>query len=297
MVLPLSFCGMLHLLMNKSVIHVWGGLGSQLFGISLAIELCNLFPKKETSLVFHSSGITRRNLEINLETAPFRIHYRDDYAGANQSIQELVNRKVTARSLAKQALLKSGFLVEANSQLDVDEIKPWTHQYRGHYSYRYISRDNAQAILRLFEDNQILFANTAGEYKSSLKVHFRLGDLATLKRSSLVDPQRVINLLHRLNDINLQSEVTLFSDTPFEAENLLRGGAQSIDFKTLECDAWNTIVNLTFSSTFVGTNSKLSIWAAIFRSRFSIGEISYLPIELEGQMKKNLGSCEGILFY
>lgn len=283
--------------MNQNTVHVWGGFGSQLFGVSLALELCENSSNKDISLIFHNSGITRRNLELDLKVAPFKIVSRDDFSEEYPVSDRSGNHNFNVSTIAKWALIKSRFLNEANDVFDMNKIKPWTSIYRGHYSYRNISTDNITSIIGLFEINGFPFQDNIDDDTNSLRVHFRLGDLKTLKTSSLIAPQRIGKLLQGLAANYSPSEYLLFSDDAMEAKVLLQHESRITDFETSECGSWETIVNLTFSRIFVGTNSKLSVWAAIFRSRLNIGEISYLPIELENQIMRNLGTQRNILFY
>ena len=46
-------------------IHSWGGLGSQLFALSLIFDLVRKFPKKRIELIHHTAGVTRRLFEVD----------------------------------------------------------------------------------------------------------------------------------------------------------------------------------------------------------------------------------------
>lgn len=278
-------------------IHVWGGLGSQLFGISLALDLLDRFPKKHYKLIFHSSGVTRRSLDFELKQAPFKTFYIDDYKDSKAGNGLLFNPKSLITPLVKKILLTTGFLSEASDQLEFNNIKKWTSTYRGHYSYRQITTINACKIIDLLESNKLYFYSKNIGLEKIISVHYRLGDLIALKRSSLVDPARLTSLMKSLSNENVQPEFYLFSDNVQMAYSLLRDKKSSFNLMTLELDAWDTLVKLSFSRVFIGTNSKISIWAAIFRSRLNIGDLTYLPIELRGQIQRNLDSYPRIVFY
>ena len=96
--------------MNQNTVHVWGGFGSQLFGVSLALELCENSSNKDISLIFHNSGITRRNLELDLKVAPFKIVSRDDFSEEYPVSDRSGNHNFNVSTIAKWALIKSRFL-------------------------------------------------------------------------------------------------------------------------------------------------------------------------------------------
>ena len=278
-------------------IHVWGGLGSQLFGISLALDLLDHFPKKQYTIIFHSSGVTRRSLDFELEQAPFKTSYVDDYKESNTVNNLSFTPKSLINPLVKNLLRTTGFLSEANDQLEFNNIKNWTSTYRGHYSYRQITTINTCKMIELLESNKLYFYSTNVGLEKIVSVHYRLGDLVALKRSSLVDPARLKSLMKSLSEQKVRPEFYLFSDNVQMAYSLLRDKKSSFNLMTLELDAWNTLAKLSFSRVFIGTNSKISIWAAIFRSRLNIGDLTYLPIELKGQVQRNLDSYPRIMFY
>lgn len=278
-------------------IHVWGGLGSQLFGISLALDLLDRFPKKQYTIIFHSSGITRRSLDFELEQAPFKTLYIDDYKESNTVNGLLFNPKSLINLLVKKLLRTTGFLSEASNQAEFNNIKNWTSTYRGHYSYRQITTINTRKIIDLLESNKLHFHSKKVGLEKIVSVHYRLGDLVALKRSSLVDPARLTSLMRSLSKQNVRPEFYLFSDNVQMAYSLLRDEKHPFDLMPLDLDAWDTLAKLSFSRVFIGTNSKISIWAAIFRSRLNIGDLTYLPIELRSQIQRNLDSYPRIEFY
>ena len=49
---------------KKLYVHIWGGFGSQLFALALGIDIKNKFPAKEIYYKFHTSGVTKREIEI-----------------------------------------------------------------------------------------------------------------------------------------------------------------------------------------------------------------------------------------
>ena len=60
-------------------IHIWGGLGSQLYGLNCALLVSELLPGKKIFLVFHSGGVTERNLELKLDKLKFDYEIIQDY--------------------------------------------------------------------------------------------------------------------------------------------------------------------------------------------------------------------------
>ena len=45
-------------------VHSWGGLGSQLFALSLIYDLKKKHPRIKVSLIHHTSGISERKFEL-----------------------------------------------------------------------------------------------------------------------------------------------------------------------------------------------------------------------------------------
>jgi len=65
-------------------VHCWGGFGSQIFACVIAKRLASLFPARKIVLIFHSSGVTRRTLEIPKGfTGDFTVLTQDDFRTSN----------------------------------------------------------------------------------------------------------------------------------------------------------------------------------------------------------------------
>ena len=60
-------------------IHCWGGIGSQLFTLALALDLNKRYPKRPIKFIFHTGGVTRRSLEIDFLPEKFRYEVKDDF--------------------------------------------------------------------------------------------------------------------------------------------------------------------------------------------------------------------------
>ena len=64
----------------KLRVHSWGGLGSQLFALSLIFDLVRKFPKKRIELIHHTAGVTRRLFELDFMLSPkIQLIVKDDF--------------------------------------------------------------------------------------------------------------------------------------------------------------------------------------------------------------------------
>ena len=59
-------------------IHIWGGLGSQLYALALKIDLQKKFKTRKVVLVFHNSGVTRRDAELGSAFPHLTHRFRQD---------------------------------------------------------------------------------------------------------------------------------------------------------------------------------------------------------------------------
>lgn len=58
-----------------------------------------------------------------------------------------------------------------------------------------------------------------------------------------------------------------------------------------------TILHLVKSQIFIGSNSKLSVWACLFRQLNNPNSINYLPIEIKHHICENAGYGNQVIFY
>jgi hypothetical protein len=273
-------------------IHVWGGLGSQLFGVSLAHNLKARFPRRSLQIVLHSSGVTRREPEITQLFPELTFVNVDDFS--DRSSHDSGSRK---RSLAffstqivRKILLFLGLLAEENTEQRFP-ARRWTVSIRGHYFHRGISPAFLDMLSFRLEN---LVGVDLKELQNEITLHYRLGDLLELSNKNFVEPLRVISVLTELRNT---SQVYVFSDSPDIAISLLEPVVKPWKLKPMRLPTVETIYAALQGSVFVGTSSKISYWIVLLRLNFSKDSTNYLPVEDQRTMSILSGESSGIHFY
>jgi hypothetical protein len=250
-------------------IHIWGGLGSQLYGWALA-ELISEHSKRKIRLVFHSSGVTKRLSDLNFLKSRHAIDCRDDFA-PNLAEGNKVSKKRNFMSLVK-TFLKFSLIVMYDEQLERGiNPKPWTVAIRGHYTRITYPDWVIKRMMRLASEAHALSPNQ--EVLPGTLFHYRLGDLRTLVDKNPLDSCRFISLQ------DLPQPFFIASDSPETAKSLLLDVFPSTKLEILESLPWQMIDRAIKSETFVGTASKLSFWIIAFRSIKHPKLTNYMPSE------------------
>jgi len=280
-----------------SKIHVWGGLGSQLFAVALAYDLTKRFFRIKPTLILHTSGVTKRQSEMELFTQDFQILEIDDFAtGETSEIGPNVNT-LRIRTLVKQVLIALRVLGLENSSLESRQVKPWTLIYRGHYSYRFISKETTLKIA-----SRLGITTNATEdllYSSGRQVvvHYRLGDLLTLSSKGPISVDRLSLQIKKVCDSLGTNTFLVYSDDSPLARSLLTNSLP--DYHAIPCSGTTieTLKRISESSCFIGTNSKISIWGTILRHYLNPSSQTWLPTEFFKQTESNLGPNHTVIFY
>jgi hypothetical protein len=253
-------------------IHCWGGFGSQLNCLGFALELHQKYPNKKLELFFHSSGVTRREIEIHdLIPSFFDYYFIDDFSDKNF----FGGHKSRFKQFVNHLLALTNIIVYPTCNEDLVKIKFWTLSSRGHYSY-FVFSDKVLSDLAIklgvLEEHVITYPQV---------IHYRLGDLLEIEKGH-VAAEQVLSLLGEMQ----MSKWLVLTDSPAEAKSLLEFNnycLQFIDFLSVKP---KDVLRAGFACrVFVGTNSKLSIWVAILRLRFNRGE-TFLPLTLERTIRQ-----------
>lgn len=240
--------------------HCWGGLGSQLFALALIHDLKLFIPSREFMLVFHSSGVTKREPEI-VELLPVqRFGFIDDYS-IHPIFGESSLSKRIARMLIKKLAYSLGLIASANNDTEFGQVKLWTRHIRGHYSRRKISPLFLKSLESYLEKNHPLEKFSS----SDIVVHYRLGDLLTLEEKRPVAASRLASEIIRLKNL-FPGKVILLSDSPQEAAKLLSRYGIDCDLSFSNLESIQVINLARLSSHFVGTSSKISYWIILLRT-------------------------------
>ena len=263
-------------------IHIWGGLGSQLNGLHVALRLQEKFPQRRLVLIFHTSGVTRRPLELDPIDIPFQTAQIDDFVENNHRVMGTstfspVARKVIVllQQLLKKTLAWLGFLAFANNDLEFERLPNCLLTLRGHYSDLNVSQSNAIKLWGLLFDEPL-----QNILPGKFSLHLRLGDLLSLDNKGPIEKIRVTECLNQVVSQFNVSEFSVFSEgSQAEVDCLLNTSNFSIPFSLIMNDTRELILECAVSEVFVGTNSKVSLWVARFRSSMLGQALSFLPVE------------------
>jgi len=265
-------------------IHVWGGFGSQLFALVAAWRISSKYQWRKVKLVFHSSGVTERSREIPSEwLGDFSIEEKRDFHKheSSQAARESGFIKQFFTRYLDSAIRGFGIVARANSNFDFKKIPPWILDIRGHYTDLFLEDFE---VARLVE---LLNIETHGIPLSAISLHYRLGDLLYLENKSFIKPERILQTLEE--DFDPDMSVNVFSDSATnEVTKLLSSYSFNKNFHCFELSPIETIRLCVNSKEFLGSNSKISLWIAIFRLRKNIG-LTAIPRELQHHIRVQLG--------
>jgi len=256
-------------------IHCWGGLGSQLQALSYYLMLEKKFPGRNLQLVLHTSGITERHSEIDFVRNQINLVSINDFnsevgrAENNHCLR--FNLSTILKNLLKQLLDICRVVITNES--NVMQILPWTTQVRCSYSNIGLSSVLIKTLGELvqFPDKKI--------DSSFIGVHFRIGDLVALKPQSLIDNSTIINLINNLDQKERTlNKIIIYSDSELKLDDFKSLTGSTIEIRNI--DTLNTIFDLTYPRVFIGTNSKVSLWVAIFRYGYKIPGLIFLPTSI-----------------
>ena len=259
-------------------IHCWGGLGSQLLALNYYLRVQELYPRKRIILVLHTSGITARNSEIDFLSNRINLLKVDDYrAGsihkqsrASTSKPKYYFLKVFIKSLANY------FRFVITDDKKILKVKFWTFSVRCTYTSNILRK---QDIVQMAD---ILGITSNSSDQNFTGVHYRMGDLPTLKPSALVPLDSVSKVINNLVKVGaVIDKVRIYSDSIIENSNLQL--PKEIDSEWKSVDTLQTISELSKAHYFIGTSSKVSLWVAIFRWALNTPGDVYLPTSIISQ--------------
>ena len=262
------------LFLNKLTlkIHCWGGLGSQLLALNYYLRVQELYPRKRIILVLHTGGITARNSEIDFLSNRINLRKVDDYhAGANDRQPHASSSKPIfyfLKSFIKSLANYFRFVITDDKK--VLKVKFWTLSVRCTYT------SNVLRIQDVVHMADILGITSNGLEHNFIGVHYRMGDLPTLKPESLISLNAISTVINDiLRNGALVNKIKIFSDSILNDSDLQLPKKIDIEWKSV--DTLQTISELSKAKCFIGTNSKVSFWVAIFRLCLSAPGDIYLP--------------------
>ena len=270
-------------------VHTWGGFGSQLFTAYLILKLQRDIPQRSIVAVNHTSGVSRRTTEFDFDSLGVASKQIEDFNGKNVTTAGFISNKgILGRFFQFLKVLTVRFLkgtkiiVEANSDTSFSLIKPWTLALRGHYTNISLEKDLVKDLYKLLINSQ----NHTKVNSSKIVIHYRLGDLLTLKEKSPVSTERLDAILSSI----ISKDVVPMLLTDSSQDEFSRYVSQSSMLQKcipVTLDPLHTLQLCIGADVFVGTGAKISLWAAIFRQSL-VNQTSYLPNELKWSAKNGL---------
>lgn len=270
-------------------VHVWGGFGSQLYALSLLHHLQEKYTYRKFKLVFHTSGITERKLEISelLDGIP--------YVAKSDFSHKTKTKSPSRRHLNLKSILGFlGVVVSDNSLERKIRLFPWTISIRGHYSYLPIN----SFFLDILETKAVCAQQIE---TPDLFIHYRAGDLVSMKPQSMVSVNQLIDLINEMlrNGGDLKT-IKVATETKDLITTQLKSLESALEIEVQTFNPMEILAIGSKSASFIGTNSKLSLWVAILREvRAQKGNL-YLPKALAANLHRNFGmsfSVKRVLVY
>lgn len=288
-------------------IHCWGGLGSQMYAWALFERLQVEFPNKKFKLVFHTGGVTKRLPDLESLFAKNEKDFVQDFESSDNSISGKSQNKKMGSAIKKsftraikQVFISTGFAASANNETEFSSLKPWVISVRGHYSELRIDLETILLMKTRAESSGSNFSINVKQNKDLDVLHYRLGDLLSLAEKSPIKTKRITNAILEAK-AGTTRDLWVLSDSPSQAVELLRREDPEIRVKLDDgsLDAWQSLIAMSNANIFIGTNSKLSIWAIIFRALLLQEAPSYISIEVKHHVVANLADAElsGVHFY
>ena len=254
----------------KIRVHSWGGLGSQLFTLAVIYEINKKIPNKEIDLVHHTAGVTKRFFELDtMLDSKFSLKVVNDYKQTKDKAKNDSKRllKKLVASSAKFILNVTRVSINLDTTPNLNRIKPWTLEIRGHYSKRQIENIFLGECLKFFNK----FPTYPEGISDALTVHYRLGDLLTITEKSFIAPHHLMNRIIEIKNNHPLNRIIVYSDSIEEAKNRLEKIFEIFDMVNfMDSPTQSVIQSCIESSFFLGTNSKVSIWIVKLRDHLGL---------------------------
>lgn len=263
-------------------IHAWGGFGSQLNALATALLLKELLPARKCVLILHNGGITQRDIEISsLVPTDIEVGYIYDFSKNVSGRKGSRLLKLTMiRKVASLLLKPMKFVIQVDDIEDLRKIRPWTIQIRGHYSYFRFTDKTLQTLIEMILAESKSFSSTDNNI-----LHYRLGDLLKNQKGD-IGPDAITKIVKEIGSIQ---DLHIYSESIDEVLARLSVPLKGVVLKLHgpEIPPIDVLASCINCAIFIGTNSKISIWAAILRS-FIGKESTYLPRQLGDTLSMNL---------
>jgi hypothetical protein len=267
-----------------------------MYAWALLERLHNNFPDRKFKLVFHTGGVTKRSPDLE----PLFMQNEKDFVQDFESNKKETRNEPPSDKLIfavkknlvkiiKQILVSTGFVASLNNEIEFSKLKPWVVSVRGHYSELRIDLETINLMRTRAEDRSSGFRMNIEQNTNLDVLHYRLGDLLALAEKSPIDSKRISNAIQSAK-VGRDRDLWVLSDSPSHAVDLLKREDPQIKIKIDDgsLNAWQTLMAMSNANIFIGTSSKLSTWAIIFRSLLLEDATSYIPTDVRHHVVANL---------
>jgi hypothetical protein len=262
---------MIRSLRPKVRVHSWGGFGSQLNAIGLAFDLKMKFPKRDLEVVIRTGGIHNAAYELDfLQISEFQISMLEIKQNNISAIERIKDFKTfDAKAFFIRLLIKTGIYAQCNSRAQLDSLKPWITIVRG--SYNFCPSDNfIEFLLKKIDVRQ-------KDYDESLCcIHYRLGDLLKLESKGPIKANLLMEQIEKIDYLNNNAKYLIMSSDPKIAATRLK--YNKFNFNSVFADPMQVLKQGINCRSFLGTNSKISLWVVFIRLYLGLKE-NFLPLE------------------
>lgn len=286
-------------------IHVWGGLGSQLYALALQKEILEKYPRRLIKLCLHTGGVTKRLSELEGIVDSKHLVVVNDFSPSSSDddlseplLKDPATKESVFPELLRLLLLRLGFVERMNDDSDNLRFKPWVRQIRGHYSTRQIPKEILLGMYSEIFSSESLESDISNSFMKG--IHYRLGDLlliGTKEPISITNLSRGIQLSLKLDPGN---KFLVFSDSVDQACSNLEAAFTDSQFHRGSGSTLHTMRQLIGMEVFIGTPSKITEWITIFRLIRDPSSWSIVPNSLKPQIVRhfgNLDTFENLIFY
>ena len=176
-----------------------------------------MFPGKRIILVLHTGGITVRSSEIDFLNSKINLLKVDDYRPSSNSkhLHNSSSKLVFSFIKIYIKFLANYFRFVITDDRKVFKVKFWTFSVRCTYTSNILRK---QDIVHMAD---ILGITSNSAEQNFTGVHYRMGDLPTLKPSALVPLDSISKIINNLNKAGaVIDNVRIYSDSIVDNSNL-----------------------------------------------------------------------------
>ncbi len=267
-----------------------------MYAWALLERLQDKFPNRKFKLVFHTGGVTKRLPDLETLFIQNEKDFVQDFESDRDTSLDLPLSGKVIRAIkksfvksTKQILVSTGFVASSNNEVEFSKLKPWVVSVRGHYSELRIEMETINLMKVRAKNSGSNFGMEVKQNTDLDVLHYRLGDLLALAEKSPIDIKRIFNVIQSAK-VGSNRDLWVLSDSPSHAVDLLKREDPQIKIKIDDgsLNAWQTLMAMSNANIFIGTSSKLSIWAIIIRSLLLEDATSYIPTDVRHHVVANL---------